>query len=221
MKRLGVLAIYFSVQALGATGVVKNELELTFSTEEVETPAAVMKAIENLSSGGAVAIDFSGITEIINFGWNAWKVIEANKPNLKSKNSYANALPAEAKGPGAVEGFSEIQYKSYRRTATSWYYGTAFDITYTLAHRYNGRYDGRGKYLDVVTIFPHNVNVSWSYNVEMNVDKIAVNNLGTKENPIGSVAMELDIRVASWFKTSQYKNLYEFRGDSAVVRSVE
>ncbi len=164
---------------------------------------------------------FDGISEIINLGLAAWKVVEAGKPVLISKNAYASALPANVKSADELENFSPLQFKSFTKRATSWYYGTAFEITYTLAHKYRGTYDGKGQYLDAVTVLPHKVDVSWAYGLNVGVEKIAVSNLASKESPVGSVIMEFAMTVSSWFRSSQYKNLYEFRGDSPNVRSIE
>ncbi len=217
-KSVLIVALLLSFSAFA------DELELTFETEEIATPPEVIRQIERAMERRPVdtlihALD--PITDIINIGLSFWKIVEAGKPVLQAKHAYANALPAGIKSAGELENFSPIQFRSYVRRATSWYYGTAFEITYTLAHKYNGSHDGKGRFLDAVTILPHKVDVSWAYGLDVTVDKISVSNLSSKGDPIACVVMEFAMKVTSWFKSSQYRNIYEFRGDSSTVRAIE
>jgi len=224
MKRILFVAAAFPLLAMGSTGIVKNDLGLTIYTQEVATPASAIEQIEALD-GSDYADDLGGalkdINEIINLGEKIWKIIEKNKPVLNVKYAYANAVPKVIKGPEELEGFSSMQYKSFRKFGKNGFGSTVFDVTYTLAHRYNGTYQGRGKFLDAVTVLPHKMDVLWGYTVNFNVNRISTANVGSEKEPVASVAMEMDFQVATVIKASQYRNLYEFRGDTARVTSIE
>jgi hypothetical protein len=221
MQKNSFVLFAFTVCLAAFAGQPPRE-ELQFETWEVPTPPEVIEELEaRAASGFPEALPFDGIDDILNIGKAVWKVIEAGKPTLESKHSYATALPPNVKSAGELEHFSPLQFKSFTRRATSWYYGTAFEITYTLAHQYNGSYGGKGKYLNSVTVLPHKVDVSWAYHLDVAVEKISVSNLASKEDPIACVAMEFALKVSSWFGQSQYKNLYEFRGDSEKVRAID
>ena len=224
MKILLSLTLALSIVSLSQAETRPDPNDLTFETWEVATPPEAIREIERRM--GLLPVEnplfaFDGITEIINLGQAIWKVVEAGKPVLTSKNAYASALPANVKSAGELENFSPLQFKSYTKRATSWYYGTAFEITYTLAHKYHGSFEGKGQYLDAVTVLPHKVDVSWAYNLNVGVEKISVSNLASKESPVGCLVMEFAMTVTSWFRTTQYKNLYEFRGDSPNVRAID
>lgn len=224
MKRILFLVVaVLPLFAVASTGVSKNELGLTVYTEEVATPAAAIDQIESMlasemrDDAGIV----SGINEIVNLGDKIWKLIEKNKPVLNTKNAYANAVPRGVKSPEELENFTPMQYKSFRKYAKNSFGSTVFDLTYVLAHRYNGQLKGAGRFLDAVTVLPHKVDVMWGYTVNFGVTRVSTANLGSEKEAIGAVVMELDFNVSTILKASQYKNLYEFRGDSARVTSIE
>ncbi len=224
MKRILLSMAVFPLLAFGSTGVSKNELDLTIYTQEVETPAEVQAEILAMD-GGAYVDDIAGalksINEIINLGEKIWKIIEKNKPVVNVKYAYANAVPKGVKGPEDLENFSPLQFKSFRKFGKNGFGSTVFDVTYTLAHRYNGQYQGRGRFLDAVTVLPHKVDVLWGYTLNFNVARVSTANVGSEKEPVGSVAMDMDFQVSTVLKASQYRNLYEFRGDSARVTSIE
>ena len=225
MKRiLSIVVAVLPLFAVASTGVSKNELGLTVYTEEVATPASAIDQIESMLASEVrddAGDSISGINEIVNLGEKIWKLIEKNKPVLNTKNAYANAVPRGVKSPEELENFTPMQYKSFRKYAKNQFGGIAFDLTYVLAHRYNGQLKGAGRFLDAVTVLPHKVDVLWGYTVNFGVTRVSTANLGSEKEAIGAVVMELDFNVSTILKASQYKNLYEFRGDSARVTSIE
>ncbi len=225
MKRILFAVAVFPLLAFGTTGINNNELGLTIYTQEVATPIEVQQQILAMD-GGAYAIDDLGsslkdINEIINLGEKIWKIIEKNKPVVNVKYAYANAVPKGIKGPEELEGFSPLQFKSFRKFGKNGFGSTVFDVTYTLAHRFNGQYQGRGRFLDAVTVLPHKVEVLWGYTLNFNVARVSTANVGSEKEPVASVAMEMDFQISTILKASQYRNLYEFRGDSKRVTSIE
>lgn len=149
----------------------------------------------------------------------AWKLIEENRSVPGAGGYYADALPKGVMSSNGVVGFSGFQNQSYRRFAKNLYGLTVYDISYTLLHRYGGTYLGRGHYLDSVTILPHRLEVAWGYKVSLCVRGLSVTNAGTRDSPVASLLMELAFRVATIIKTLEFRANYEFRGDSAEVRT--
>jgi hypothetical protein len=98
---------------------------------------------------------------------------------------------------------------------------TVYDVTYTLVHRFGGQYEGRGAYLESVTVLPQHVEVMWGYKLDFFVEKVSAVNIGTRENPVASLALETTLNVSTVLQEMRLKNLHEFRGDSAVVNSTE
>jgi hypothetical protein len=61
----------------------------------------------------------------------------------------------------------------------------------------------------------------WGYKLDFFVEKVSAVNIGTRENPVASLALETTLNVSTVLQEMRLKNLHEFRGDSAVVNSTE
>lgn len=171
------------------------------------------------SSSGSSVLVF--IDKIVNLGLKLWKVVEKNQAQLHIAHSYANALPKGVDGPEDLDDFSAPVYKSYRMHGENTFGMSTYDVTYTLVHRYHGNFKGKGQYLDSVTVLPHKATAIWGYTVDLNVDKVSAVNVGSKDAPIGSVLMELGFRVGTVMKKSEYHGLYDFRGDTKTVSTMD
>jgi len=160
------------------------------------------------------------LDKITNLGKKVWAVIEKGRPNVNVSYHYANALPAGLRAED-LEGFSSLQFQSIRHTGVNFYGVTVYDVTYTLAHRFGGRFEGMGAYIEGATVLPQNVEVMWGYNVNLGVQSVSTVNVGTRENPVASLAMETLLSVSTVMQEIQMRNIHEFRGDSAKVNSTE
>jgi hypothetical protein len=69
-------------------------------------------------------------------------------------------------------------------------------FTYSLQYTYGGSLDGKGVYLDRVTIIPSRISVAWGFVFSANVQIASVNNFGTREDPIAGASVELHYRLA-------------------------
>lgn len=157
------------------------------------------------------------LDKIINIGQSIWKIIEANKPVVNVKYEYANALPKGLKSIEDLEGFSDIQIHALRNYGVNSFGVTAYDVKTAAVHRFGGSYEGTGKYLENVTLLPQTVDAIWGYTLNMRVNKVSAVNVGTKEDPIGSLLMESELVVETVMKKSQTRQIFQFRGDSKDV----
>jgi hypothetical protein len=151
--------------------------------------------------------------EIVNIGKRIWQVIEANKPVVNVSYLYANALPKGARAED-LDNFSDIQDKSFHAYGTNYLGMTVYDVVYTVVHRYNGSYKGRGKYLENVSVIPSHVQVAWGYTLDLDVTKTATVNVGTSSRPVASLALELTLKTHTVMKSDESRSLFQFRGDS-------
>ena len=201
---------------------------ITHFLEEVKTPHTIQAQAKSMSSWrtnrGTLEeeLDRSNVVldKIINLGKKVWSVIESGRPKVNVKYQYANALPFGTRAED-LENFSPLQFRSYRHFGQNFYGATVYDVTYTLVHRYGGEFEGRGAYLENVTILPQEVSVLWGYTVNFTVENVSTVNLGDRENPIASIAMETAFEVKTVMQDLRIRNLYEFRGDDGQVRSTE
>ena len=222
---------------------------LTTYLEEVATPSDVVRTLENSSwdtplgndildplpiprpddfnlplpipgpiGGGSETLVI--IEQIVNIGERIWKFVTDNKPVINVKRNFANALPKGIRSSEELDGWSALQYRSYRMWAKNAFGGVAYDFTYTLTHRFQGNYDGKGLYLENATILPQKVEASWGYTLDVGVDNVGAVNVGTKADPVGSLVMEMSFKVGTALKALEFRKVYEFRGDRSDVTTI-
>lgn len=160
------------------------------------------------------------LDSVINMAQKIWDIIKANEPVLNVKYDYANALPRGVHSSEELDGFSSVQSEGIRLWATNGFGATVYDFTLTAIHQYGGSYEGKGKYLETVSVVPTTVNVSWGYTVDVTVARISVVNVGTREAPVGSVTMDTTFSVSTVLQKHQKRIIYTFRGDSPKVQTV-
>lgn len=160
------------------------------------------------------------LDQIINIGQKVWDVIKANQPVANIKYNYANALPRGVRSSEGLEGFSELQSMGTRLWATNGFGSTVYDFTLAAVHQYGGNLEGKGKYLETVSVVPTTVNVSWGYTVDVNVGHISQVNLGSSAAPVAGMTVETTFAVSTVLKKHQKRLIYSFRGDSEKVKMV-
>lgn len=206
---------------------------LVVETEEVETPIEVIETLLDLQDSrieddyiakntqnlarteGVVDLDF-----IVNTGKEVWKVIEAGQPTLSETHNYASALPQGISKTFELQGFSGLEYKSYRLVADNTFGMRMIDVVFTVAHRFGGSYKGEGKYLADVTVIPSDIEVSWGYTLDMGVDNIRVANIGKREDPVAGLSLEVSLKISTMFQKNVIRRLLDFRGDSPKARVI-
>ena len=225
MRGVLATALLFASVSMAATPSwirTQNDLGITNYVEEVKTSRELVDFLNGpfFIPRASDVPEIVLIDQIINLGQKIWGIIEKNKPVVNIKYTFANAVPLGVKSTEELDRFSSVQAKSYRMHGTNLYGATVYDVTYTLVHRYGGQYKGKGQYLDAVTVYPHKMDVLWGYTVNFNVDRIATTNVGSAEAPVASILMDLNFTVSTVFKSSQFRQIFEYRGDSATVRAI-
>lgn len=209
--------------ALASTAFSGPADHLTMHMEHVTLSNDAFADIENLPTqinGDDTTTGDVYIDQIINIGQKVWDVIKANQPVLNIKYNYANALPRGVRSSEGLDGFSELQSEGIRLWATNGFGATVYDFTLAAVHQYGGTYDGKGAYLETVSVVPTTVNVAWGYTVDVNVNNISSVNLGTKAAPIAGITLESTFSVSTVLQKHQKRLVYSFRGDSAKVKTL-
>lgn len=157
------------------------------------------------------------IDQIVNLGHKVWKIIQENQPVIRANYKYANAIPAGTSATD-LEYFSPVQYKSFRIKLKNRFDTDVVDVTYTTVHRFGGRYDGKGSFLERVSIVPSKIVVGYNYQFNFSVTNVTVANVGSKDEPVASMGVDALIEYGSTFKKTSRRILFEFRGDSPDVK---
>jgi len=199
-----------------------NSEKITMHSEVVETPTDVFSYIDRVNVYPETT-PFNGSSEnveidaIINLAQKAWEIVKANAPVAQIKFNFANALPKGVKNSSSLTGFSDVQSKSVRIWGTNMWGATVYDLTLTAVHQFGGQYEGKGHYLETVSVIPSNISVLWGYTVNYSVEQVATTNGGTAEDPIAKMALHAKFKVETVIQKDETNTIFQFRGDSPKV----
>jgi len=195
----------FNLVANGEEGI----LDISNVAQDSEKMLALNGEVKGIFNR-LVAID-----QIVNIGSKVWNMVVANKPVLEVKNNPAVALPMGVKRASELSGWSRP--KSY---VMSFYFENLFGIDvirvrYRVTYVYGGSYQWRGKYLAAVYAIPESVDVFWGFSFKMRaqVPDATVVNVGTSENPIAALQLNVSWSASSILKEVYGTDVYYIQGD--------
>ncbi len=171
-----------------------------------------------LNTDRALDTESIDIGAIINIAKQVWTIIEKNKPVANISSDYATAVPQGVTNMMEdMSHFSELQSQSYEWIGKNLFNGEVFNVRYTVVNQYGGRFKGKGAYLTSVGIIPSHVKVAWGWKLDFNVRNVAVTNLGSVEEPIASIALDLQMKAKSPLTDVTDTRLYQVRGDTGEI----
>jgi hypothetical protein len=153
------------------------------------------------------------LDRILNLATKIWKIIEANKPVVDVKTTYANALPQGITHWSQMGGWRPPVGTIYGFRANNGYGVKVIDVRYQVIRHVGGSYKGKGQYLNGVAIEPLRVDASWGYTFKMGAEATSVANVGTSEDPIASMLLKLGWSITTVVKASQGTSIYHLQGD--------
>lgn len=148
------------------------------------------------------------IDTIINIGKKVWAIVEAGKPVVNVQLNSASAMPAGIKGWQQLAGWQTPRSSTYRVHYTNLYTMNVVDFSYRVMFTYGGSYNGQGRYVTGATIVPAALDVAWGYSFKANVEIPTVVNMGTVQNPVGGIQMNVNWEVGTVIKNSQTRASY-------------
>lgn len=160
-----------------------------------------------------LAGDLGDIKRWITVGQKLWEVIRNNQPVVNVKTQSVSVLPDFAPAWNEMETWRGPMAKSYTIAAKNLYGVTVISHTYTVAFHYGGSLEGRGQFLANATIIPTNVDVSWGFTLNSQVNVGQPLNTGTRANPVPGVDLGLEWSMSSVLKKSQGVDQFHVRGD--------
>lgn len=155
------------------------------------------------------------IDKIVNLAEKVLGIIEKNQPVVDINVNYANAVPYGIQHWTQLQGWSRPKTKTYEFVAKNLYGVNVVKVRYQLQFRHNGNYQGKGKFLTGVTIEPISVETAWGYKVSLTaeVPDSTIANVGTHEDPIASMQVQLKWKIHTVLKDVQQKVIYYVQGD--------
>lgn len=219
---VSLICAQLSLAINGYASPVRNE-KITMHSQIVDTPSDVFSSIDRVNifpettpfNGDNASVD---VGTIINIAQKTWDIIKANAPVAQVKFNFANALPKGLNDSSTLTGFSDLQSRSVRIWGTNGFGATVYDVTLTAVHQFGGQYDGKGQYLETVSVIPSNLSVLWGYTVNYSVETVTTTNGGSAEQPVAKIVLHAKFKVETVMQKNETNTIFQFRGDSPEVR---
>ncbi|HOJ86551.1 MAG TPA: hypothetical protein PK103_01415 [Elusimicrobiales bacterium] len=158
------------------------------------------------------------LDKIVNLAQKIFEIIEKNQPVVNINVNYANAIPYGIQHWTQLQGWAKPKTVGYAFVAKNAYGAEVVKVRYQVQFRYNGNYQGKGKFLTGVTIEPISVETAWGYKVSLTaeVPDSTIANVGTHEDPIASMQVQLKWTIHTVIKDAQQKAIYYVQGDGKI-----
>ena len=155
------------------------------------------------------------IDKIVNLMDKIFNIIAKNKPVVNTNISYANAVPYGTSHWTQLQGWSKPSTKKYAFTMKNLYGSEVVKVVYQVHWTHSGNFAGKGKFLTGVTVEPISITAGWGYTVDLTalVPDSTIANIGTSEDPIASMQVQLEWKVSTILKIINEKAIYYIQGD--------
>lgn len=211
MKKLMVLFTYaafsfYTVSASEKIHALENDPYFDIAAVEVkEVEPDFSKDFESLKNNKNLGQVIMQARELIAFGKEIWKIIEAGRPvsNHQSMQTIT-VLPKDSSGqavdPLDMAGWQLPSAKSYRVEYKNGFGMTVIGFTYTVVYQWGGSYDEKGKYLTGVNVIADDISVSWGFDFSAESHLISISNIGSREKPVAAATFTVKYRAKSVIK---------------------
>jgi len=163
------------------------------------------------STVSAAAVDPMAIADIL---LKLWDIVVDNKPVVNVGVKSANALPNLAQNDWEkLTGWQSERSVIYSMTSTNLYGMKVVQLEYRLSLIYGGGVDGKGRYIASARVVPTKVDVLWGYNLDVNVNVPSIVNMGTKDDPLAGIYVDVNYKIHNILRSDAEGQTYYLQGD--------
>ena len=151
---------------------------------------------------------------IIDVVLRAWALVEAGKPVTNVQMKSASALPVLSDGDfRKLVGWMPLRTATYHVFASNGYGLKVVDFTYQVRLMAGGNVRGTGRYIGIASVVPVNTKVLWGFGLESSVNIPQVINMGTEEDPLAGIFIDVNYNIHGTFRDQSETVSYALRGD--------
>ncbi len=201
-------------------------IEVIDSSDEIaqREPTRLNKNYVELRPNTEIGDVISIAREIIAFGKEIYKIVEAGKPVINTTYAPISVLPFGTKygkeiTPMNLSSWKAPKFVKFKVTYKNGYNQQVVDFTYNINMSYGGKFDGKGAYITNAQIVPENVNVVWGYTFNAKMSLVGLTNTGTDEEPIAGATLVLSYSVSTLIKEDR-NNMTIFIGGDGTIQQM-
>jgi hypothetical protein len=200
---------YFEIVSNETTIIQQSDQEMSdedFAIEMATQPEAIQ---------GAEGLDPMAIAELV---FKVWDIIKEGKPVVNVDLKDAKALPNAAEYQWTkLTGWQRERTTKFRYSVKNAFGMETITFVYSLKLIYGGGMKGMGRYIASARIRPELLNVLWGYNFDAQVTVPAVTNMGTEEDPLAAIYLDLGYRTHTLIKSSNGGESFLVQGDGLMM----
>ncbi len=143
--------------------------------------------------------------EIIAFGKEIYKIVEAGKPVINTSYAPISVLPLETKygqdiTPMKLANWKSPKFTKFKVSYKNGYGSEVVAFTYNVNMSYGGKFEGKGAYITNAQIVPEKITVAWGYTFNAKMALVGLTNVGTDEEPVAGATLVLSYSVSTVIK---------------------
>jgi hypothetical protein len=214
-----IMLRYISIATVLLCGFAVEASQTVFDIKEVRVREVQENVSEPLLANDCTKLNSIepmleiGWADIVNVGQKIWEIIKENKPVLNIETPVAHALPRGLTCWNELEGWRAPITKSYEVSYVNGFDMEAVKLRVRLHYTYGGGKAQMGKYLTNVTVLPSEINVAWGYTFNAKVEVADAINMGTVDNPLAGLELNLRWNVQTIFMESENSVHFFVQGD--------
>jgi len=158
------------------------------------------------------------LDDVINLGEKIWSIVKDGQPTADYQSKSANALPSSADCAFELTNWQRPMVSTYQVTYKNGFNMTVVSMIYRVIYTPGGKWQGAGNYLTNVSIHPYEINVSWGFNFNANVQADQPINLGSLEDPLAGLQISLEWDITNPMSTSKSKEIFFIEGTGEITK---
>ncbi|MBY0518295.1 MAG: hypothetical protein K2P81_15400 [Bacteriovoracaceae bacterium] len=201
------------------TSVMEQELNSNLRIEDLPgIPVEGSVRGEKATIGEVIQI----ANDVIALGEKIYAIVKKGKPVLNMQYAPISVLPKTAAGQPVdvmdMEGWSIPVSRKIRMVYKNLYGAEVVVFSYTVVYSYGGSMDGKGAFITAAQVVPHDVSVSWGYELNAVMKLVGLQNHGTKANPIAGAIISINYKVETVLKTIETNDSYHITGKGQLIQ---
>jgi hypothetical protein len=161
------------------------------------------------------------VDTLIAVGKKIYEVVDAGRPVVNAKFNNISVLPKGESGEFVnafydMEGWSAPAHKKYKISFKNIYGIEVVSFVYGVSMQYGGKYNGAGSYILGANIYPDQLDVFWGFNFDASVETVSISNTSSLSDPVATVQLRLDGKVASPIVESKFSHVFYLTGDGKI-----
>lgn len=162
------------------------------------------------------------LKKMVVMGKKIWNVITNGRPviDLEMVNQFS-VLPKLADNEIAevfdLENWTAPMIKSYGVSVKNFLGMEVVTFVYHVMYQYNGQLNGKGKYMNGVTILAKDVKVAWGYTFNAKSTLIAISNTGSVLDPVAAATVKMSLSITNILKDTYSERAMFISGNGSVL----